>query len=154
MPTELEMMRLATQIDCEGCIAIGRRTFRKDAPGWSPKHSLHITVGNTDARMAQWIQEVFGGAIHLNNRGRIKYGRKPMFVWLVSDAKAEEILRLVLPYFLIKREQADIALAFREVVSKRKRSSKKLTPVEIEERDTFWRKISVMKQNPVAEVAA
>jgi len=60
--------------------------------------------------------------------------RKICFTWRQYEGRAAEIIRHILPYLIMKREQAEIALAYREL---REQGSKgrRLEPVDLEMRE-------------------
>ena len=62
--------------------------------------------------------------------------RKNVMSWRQFEERAAEIIRHIMPYLIMKREQAEIALAYREL---RKTGSKgrKLTQVDLEMRESF-----------------
>ncbi len=60
----------------------------------------------------KWLLKTFGGTYYLMNRNRREHW-KPCFMWMPKGAKNKETLLLsVLPYMIIKREQAVLALEF------------------------------------------
>ena len=110
--SSLDWAYLAGIIDGEGCIRIdmmkdvrNRRTLR---------HILSIWMGNTDPRIVSWCYEVFGGSIHYRPSRNPKH--KPAWVWEAHYIQCEEILKRCLTYFKLKREQAEVGLAFRETL--------------------------------------
>lgn len=94
-------------IDGEGCVRLERRV-----QGVNPTFILTVIVANTDPRIVTRLAEIFGlGTIH----GR-KYSNprnRPSFAWKVSSRQAEHVLRLVAPYLVSKREQAEVGLLSR-----------------------------------------
>jgi hypothetical protein len=110
-PSQLDWARLAAFIDGEGCIIITRA--KPNHRQSNPQYKLIISVYNTDPRLAPWIQERFGGYIFV---GKGDSRRKPRIVWQVTTKHAEEILRGCLDFFVLKREQAEVGLAFRALV--------------------------------------
>ena len=58
------------------------------------------------------LQALYGGRIYPHHH--TDGGRKPHFMWMVVSRQAEAVLRAVRPYLVQKREQADIALEYRE----------------------------------------
>jgi hypothetical protein len=117
---DVDWARLAAYIDGEGCIGIiptrGQAMRRK-----SPNHHLKVFVANTDPRLLDWIFETVGVGMcyRLPNSpslaANINSGKwKPRFQWWVTAKPAAQILEGCLPYFIIKREQAEIAIAFQK----------------------------------------
>lgn len=116
-PTSTDWAQLAAFIDGEGHISIEK--------GRRPKHwhgvtyCLYVGLCNTDPRLPRWAAAHFGGTV---------YGHKVhdtnnfvVFYWRLCNKSAERVLRGCLPYFIIKGEQASIALAFRETFRGSKR---------------------------------
>ena len=105
-PTDLDFVKVAVVIDCEGNIAIN----------YAPKgrsHALHVTVGNTNFDLLDWCLARFGGAIY-----KIFYKDKrgpeypPAKRWRIQNREAADLLTKCLPHFIIKRDQAEIAIKF------------------------------------------
>ncbi len=146
-PTEQERIRLATFIDGEGCIRICKRPKgrRKNTP-----FVVQVEVTNTDPRLALWCSTTFGGRFY--KKTTQKHNRL-QFCWCVSAMAAEKILLLCLPYFLLKREQAEVALACRRTV---KNTGRELSPSVIAFRLECRDKLSALKKElpPVAEELA
>jgi hypothetical protein len=51
------------------------------------------------------------------------------FYWTVACNKAEAILRGCLPYFIVKRDQAEVALAFQATIDRARSNGVKGVPV-------------------------
>lgn len=64
-----------------------------------------MSVANTDARLVEWLQDTFGGRVHW---GAQRNGnRKPLNQWYIHRGEViYDLLKVVLPYLVIKREQA------------------------------------------------
>jgi hypothetical protein len=107
--TEIDWAKLAAFIDGEGTIVIIK----------ARKHytQLVIRIANTDPRLPMWCFRNFGGKIYAYS-GKGKQRR--YFTWATQSQKAENILRMCLPHFLLKREQALVALEYRDTFRHRK----------------------------------
>jgi hypothetical protein len=105
-PTQLDWARLAAFIDGEGSILI---TERRTPYQWYSR--LAVCIANTDPRLPAWCKERFGGRIQV--RSRHKENKRTVWTWTAQAKIAEKAIRGCLPYFILKREQADIALIFR-----------------------------------------
>lgn len=101
---QIDWARLAALIDGEGCICIPRAGRKRRYPV--------VAVYNTDPRMILWIQSKFGG--HVSKKMKSK-ARKPLLEWRARRSETEQVLVGCLPYFLIKREQAEVAIAYERV---------------------------------------
>lgn len=102
--SQIDWARLAAFIDGEGTIVIAKAR--------SIYTQLTIRVVNTDPRLPLWCKSIFGGKVYAATYSKTNVKRA--YVWTTQAKKAEEILRGCFPYFLIKREQAEVALAYRE----------------------------------------
>lgn len=111
-PTREDWIRLAAFIDGEGSILINERRSAKRT-NWGSW--LRVVIANTDPRLPRWLLLTFGGTIVVARR-RAKENHRYAIKWHVSCRQAEELLRECLPFLLIKKEQAEIALAFQETL--------------------------------------
>jgi hypothetical protein len=119
MPTEIEWVRLATFIDGEGCIDIHtRRQFNKKFGRHYETRYVRIQLPNCDPRLPLWCKNVFGGSIQPKRSNRTNPKWRPATSWEIASQKAITVILGCLPYFLLKREQAEIALAFQETVKR------------------------------------
>ncbi|HEV8525223.1 MAG TPA: hypothetical protein VGQ71_12040 [Terriglobales bacterium] len=125
-PTKLDWVRLAAYIDGEGSILITERHYKT-----SPYLGMYIRVvlANTDPRLCLWAQERFGGVFVISQRDKPAHHKTP-YKWHVSCNQAACILERCLPYLLLKREQAEIALAFQSTVTNGRGRGAKLTDEE------------------------
>jgi hypothetical protein len=96
-------------VDGEGSIVLQKHKTRGY---WA----LSVTVGNTDPRMLTILRDLFGGSI---SRYQPAGPRKPIWKWNVASRKAEHCLRQVLPWLVTKREQAELGLRSRELLTPR-----------------------------------
>jgi hypothetical protein len=132
--TQSDWARLAAFIDGEGCINI--HTSYKGSAG--SVHRVRIQVANTDARLPHWVIQTFGVGHVYVNRGT---GPRPVYFWEVAGRTAQAILRACLSHFVIKREQAEIALRF-HVGS----VGKRLTVVERDARESLKQNLMQLKR--------
>jgi hypothetical protein len=97
---------LAGIVDGEGTICANKR-----AQG---DFQLQVAIYNTSLFLMKWIVKHVGGRYYV--RSLIGYGKKPgriQYMWLPSGKKnRENFLLAILPYLLLKREQAILALEF------------------------------------------
>lgn len=127
MPTPIDWARLAAFIDGEGTIYINSQKMMGRMR--SPRHFLSVVVTNTNPKLILWLKNVFGGSVYAIKKG--KYGKpshKQCYRWQLNELLGGEILRGCLPYFIIKREHAEIGLAFLELKAKQNgRQGKRLS---------------------------
>ena len=109
MPTQFkseDLARLAAYIDGEGYIAIERVGIKRS-------HKMQVTITNTDVRLVVWLKDTFGGEYRAKGKTN---SRRRIWYWYAGSALADELLKACLPYFIMKRDQAEIAIAFRRTV--------------------------------------
>jgi hypothetical protein len=103
--SEIDWAMAAAYIDGEGCIAISPVT------GTTHRSLLSIQIANTDPRLPLWLKATFGGNYHTYKP--VQRRCKQVYVWSVRAGMAEDVLRGCLSYFKLKRDQAEIGLAYR-----------------------------------------
>jgi hypothetical protein len=138
---DLDTARLAAYIDGEGSIGLKKSSQGKNR---HDKYSLEIVVVNTDLRLLVWIQEIFGGSVRLHRVSTDKH--KATYTWKASNEKAGEILSECLPFFVIKRDQAELGIAFRKTFSLKNRTPKGLDSSVEAERESLREKIFVIRR--------
>jgi hypothetical protein len=113
-PTQIDWARLAAFIDGEGCIRIASAK----AKNWKREHLyIDVRIANTDPRLAQWLSSLFGGKIYTSPRKKSTWAA--CFWWAISCKKAAALLTECLPYLILKREQAETALALQSTMTNR-----------------------------------
>lgn len=112
---------LAGLIDGEGHISITRsdkpitRTQRGKTKIYAApvRYGIVVGVSNTDIRLMKKLKELFGSSYSGGKPFKNHPNWKPKYQWIVAGNKNKELLLLaVLPYLVLKREQAIIALEF------------------------------------------
>lgn len=99
-------IRAACLIDAEGCIQVTKNQF-----------SVLIAVTSTTLPILQWLYDNYGGSIHDKPQKNPRY--KPAWGWYISCSAAENFLRLIFPFLLIKQPQAQTALELRSLQGRR-----------------------------------
>lgn len=96
---------LAGIIDGEGCITIG--AGRKET---CTNYNSIIMVTNTNKKIIDWLQQQFGGNYYkIPASGNCKEAYRWRFL---KQKEIEKLLLAILPYLIIKREQAIVLLEF------------------------------------------
>lgn len=116
---------LAALIDGEGCIQVHKQV--RDSG--SPSYQLDVSVGMMDADMVEYAHRVTGlGTVSLQNRG--------VWDWSVRGQQASMLLRVIYPWLLIKKRQANIGVMLCEdLVEKRGHRVRPLTQDTLEYRE-------------------
>lgn len=110
--SQVEIAQLATFIDCEGNIAIHINKCKAAHAMKSDQFSLRLNVANTYYPVIQYLQQTFGGGIQFQDRTAKNPQWRPHYRWWVNATSAMILLELCLPYFHIKREEAEVAIGF------------------------------------------
>lgn len=99
---------LAGLFDGEGCISICTNNTHTGTG-----YVFCIQITNTNQKLMKWLIEHFGGVYYSQDGTSRPAHWKPSFRWRVKGRKNEEEFLLgVLPYLVVKREQALLALEF------------------------------------------
>ena len=100
---------MAGLIDGEGTICIVKRNDS------GSRYVARLAVVNCDKRIVEWIEAHFGPYIYTVRRSdpRRRADHRELHVYEAKAEHAENILRAVLPYLVVKREQAELFFKFR-----------------------------------------
>ncbi len=71
-----------------------------------------VAIGNTDIRMLEWVKDRFGGFLKAEKRNNPRH--KPIWRWTAEANTLPEMLTAILPYLIVKREQALNVLELRK----------------------------------------
>lgn len=108
--TETEKAYLAGIVDGEGTITI----FTNGSV-----FSLRVGVSGTSIVFASWVSEKFGKNVVTDKHKKYKHKNyKDCYSVSLHGDEAKELLSLIIPYLITKREQAAIALQFPTKFSK------------------------------------
>jgi len=108
---EKELLYVAGLFDGEGCVEINKHEYWKNAK--STIYTMSLSLNNTHKPSVTHMKELFGGCVYKKTADK-RQNRKPLWHWSVRAKQAEIVLKKLLPYLRIKKEQALIALKFRE----------------------------------------
>lgn len=139
--SETDKAYLAGFLDGEGTIVIGTH-------GQVNRLSVRVIIGNTNKEILTNLQELWGGC--LSTRQPQKEGWKACSVLEWSTSKAIEILKEVLPYLKLKKEQSLIAIQFQETINPMSNRTK-FIPTEIQSlRQTLKNKIGELNHRGIS----
>lgn len=142
--SQVDWARLAAYIDGEGCIVIKSNKGAK--PTSRRVFYLDLTIVNTDPRLGYWLKATFGGSVYVGKRGHFIATWAPVISWNTAAAHAAALIKGCLPYFLIKREQADVALAFQATILPDRRYGVKGRPAELVARQqSYYEQLQSLK---------
>lgn len=129
---EIDWARLAAFIDGEGTIMI---TTSMSAKSQTVGHMLSLIVSGTSPRLIQWLQDTISGRVYIVKASQWK-SNAPCYSWRIFEERAEVVLQHCLPYFIIKREQAETALAYR-ALKRQGSKGRRQSPEVIQQREAF-----------------
>ena len=131
MASEVDRAYLAGIIDGEGCIHLGKREVahpvRWSGRGRKPtswaRFDGKVHVVNTDMRLLEWLHARWPGRFITsrppspNQKGGVRC--KPSHALYWGSRLAKPVLEEALPFLVLKREQAEILLAFIQTLGNR-----------------------------------
>ena len=137
---ESQIAWAAGLFDGEGCLVI--RKPSKSCRAWV----LQLNLSNTHRpALEQFIRIVDVG--HLRFRTfKPKNQWRTVWTWQTASRKAEQVLRILLPYLVIKRVEAELALEFQALPLIRHGQGGKRTLEEDTIREVFHLKLQRLKQ--------
>lgn len=100
-------------VDGEGCLSITR-------PNGKHTYIPSVIIFNTNSDIIHWVQDNFGGTAYYNQYPPSirKMGGKPVNRWITTMNSCMDIVRLVYPYLIIKKRQADVMLRFAPTIDR------------------------------------
>lgn len=105
---DTELAYLAGIIDGEGCFYIQR-------PG-GKSHTLRLFVMNTFKPLIDYLYKTYGGFQYSRKKEGSTW--KIRHEWFVDRANLDELLPLLRPYLINKKEHLEIAIEFRKTFPK------------------------------------
>ena len=102
-----ELAYLAGIIDGDGFISIRPVNNTR-------KIAIHIGVVSTDLPLLEWIVERFGGYVYHRPAPKKKPHWKTKYEWRLQHQHIVPVLKSIMPYLIIKKEHARLAIKFRE----------------------------------------
>lgn len=100
-------------LDGEGSISISATTLHTSSGNPYKGYDLKVMISNTDMGLMEWLKETFGGNYREGKQNSAIKQNKICYRWTLGSYKLmEKFLLGVLPYMLMKREQANLALQY------------------------------------------
>jgi hypothetical protein len=107
--TLTELAYLAGIIDGEGCFHICN-------PG-GKTHTLRLFVMNTSKPLIDYLYKTYGGFQYSRKKENSNW--KIRHEWFVDRAIVDELMPLLGPYLIIKKEHLEVAIEFRKTFQSR-----------------------------------
>ena len=125
---------LAGIFDGEGWVHINKTSSPRSMKLWervTPNFALNCGITNSHKGVLEIFQKLFGGSIYDRTAFRI-------YDYRIDRRMAAEMLNKLLPYLVIKKEQARIAVEFQETLYA---TGKTVSKEKLEYRDFVYNKI-------------
>ena len=94
-------------MDGEGCVSLDKHNRQANRRRY--RISLFVTVSNVNEPLLQWLKSRFGGCVRQYKK---REGRKVCWVWRICAKQAGYFLEAILPYLIVKQEEAKLGLEF------------------------------------------
>ncbi len=106
---------IAGIIDGEGYVGIPRSRTRDGRERKNVYYRIRVTITNSDARLLLWLQKtlVGGSVASTGYKNQAQNQHKPCWFFHLSGANCERLLVAVIPYLILKKEQALLCLEMR-----------------------------------------
>lgn len=141
-------------LDGEGCVGVYRDSHRNDRQGrprvrQSGYHSASLQASGYGRAPLDLLVDLFGGRVAT---GRSLTGHVLHHWRINAQEQVEAVLRQLLPYLLVKREQAELTIQFlvwRRSVKRTSgpRSGRSFDPWEVAEAGSFAEALKVIKKD-------
>lgn len=135
-------------IDGEGCITMNKY-WDSRYNSCSHRYWVIVIVAMSDEMPLRLLWKRWGGSLTQRKRKNKKW--KQMWVWQINCQKAYRFLEDILPYLIVKKPQAELALQFRDAIKDEKRiptglknGGTKIAPENITKREAFYQKMRVL----------
>lgn len=125
MEREQQVIWAAGFFDGEGCVCIIK-------PYSHTTHTLRLQVAQTKIEPLLRLRELWGGNIQAIKRQQLTHANA--YLWVAASRLAERPLKEMLPYLLVKREQAQLGLEFIKLIRSRN-DRRRLSHEELQTRE-------------------
>lgn len=104
---------LAAMLDGEGYFCISRTMIYDRNKNPYPAFDLQIGIANTSTKLMKWLVSNFGQSYRPLSHRTNTFAKKVCYQWRMERRENQELLILaVLPYLVIKKDQAKTALRY------------------------------------------
>jgi hypothetical protein len=115
--TVAQLAYLAGIVDGEGCFVIGCYAFNKKTG--VPHFHTTIQVTSTDRILIEWLVDNFGGKVAAYTpKQTAKNSRRTPYKWVIHADRLKHLCELMLPYLVIKKDQAELMIEMRDTFEK------------------------------------
>ena len=110
--SKIKWSYVAAMVDAEGGVFLSRTTLYTSSGKPYFGYDLKVSIANISVRLMKWLVKNFGGEFRPKQKG--KFGKHQCYEWFVTGGytRIEMFLIGIIPYMLIKRDQANVGLEF------------------------------------------
>ncbi|KKN34944.1 hypothetical protein LCGC14_0788850 [marine sediment metagenome] len=147
---DLKYAYLAGLIDGEGCIQIKRQ--KDSAKSFGFYFRLEVQITSTNEKLIAYLISNHDGYIYKQKSANPKH--KTALHWRVGSTTAKKLLEKVFPYLIIKREQAQVAYKFQQILDDNPTSGKReaMTKDMLSQRSVLYKKVRGLNQKGVMRI--
>jgi len=150
MTKKQQIIYLAGLVDGEGYVGV-KKNNSVVRGGYCKNPTYHeiIQIRMIDERAIAIFKKVFGGNYYKETE-HSKYSKRPLYCYKATDLMAANALKILLPYLLIKKQEALFCLALRKSkqskLAKRRGSSvgRQMNKRILNYRDGLWKKCKLL----------
>ena len=129
MNTRISLQYLAGLIDGDGCFEV-----QKQKPVY---YYGRLCIYSCNHKVLKIIQDKFGG--NISQRKRIKTHHRIEWVWYyIVNGKNNKLIKNLIPYLIIKKDQAKIILELTKLIGKQ---GKKVSSITVKKREEVYQKL-------------
>jgi hypothetical protein len=104
---------LAAMLDGEGFFCISKTNAYYESGEIYPAFDLQIGIANTSEKLMKWLVSNFGQKYRPLSQRTNTFAKKVCYQWRIERRENQEVFILaILPYLIIKKEQAKTALQY------------------------------------------
>lgn len=138
---------LAGVLDADGSVCISKATAEsmKMGSNYNPRYVLYMNIVNTSLELMEWLVQNFGGRYKV--RKKLSENHRTTYDWRLQNNQTVEILKLIIPYLIIKKERALHGINYIDGMPPRPTGrGAKTSPDEVSRREIFYLKMKEMNQ--------
>lgn len=105
MIPESQKAYIAGFVDGEGCTGVFK------CGGY---YKMYVQISNTDIRPLEFIRERYGGSI-AERKTKVRSNHKSQYKYTLCKEAAHRLLRDIVPYLIIKKDVANVAMSFSDI---------------------------------------
>lgn len=157
MTTRDKLAYLGGFIDGEGTIWITKSNWRnlyfEKTGSKSGNYSAKVAAKQVKPEPLQLAQSVFGGSLWQEKKNYGHFTKKRLWVWSIQNRVAVKALNFLLPFLIIKKEQAKLCILLDKNIQKSRKVQRRaelFKPI-MEYRQTLYAECKALNGRPLKE---